>query len=113
MESGRGSAGFPHRLVDGVVYISSDGSRSCRTGELQWSFQLDGDIISSPTVAEGNVYFSAEDGLYVLDARTGDLVWRPETDDVSYAPPAVDKGIVYFASHNTVFAFDAGTGNLH
>lgn len=47
------------------------------TGEVQWTFFAGAPIRLAPTVAEGRVYFGADDGrAYCLDANTGERVWQ-------------------------------------
>jgi uncharacterized repeat protein (TIGR02543 family) len=82
-------------------------------------------IASSPAVANGMVYFGAEDGyLYALNASDGTLVWRRQLGDTEngaevWSSPAVSNGVVYagVASHSSapcvagkMFAFNAANG---
>ena len=49
------------------------------SGQLNWSFETDGPVDSSPLVAEGTVFFGSQAGfLYALDAQTGEEKWRYE-----------------------------------
>ncbi len=49
--------------------------------------------LSSPTLANGNVYFGSGDGnVYALDAVTGSLKWKFQTGDVVHASPAIANG---------------------
>jgi len=55
----------------GTVYVgSSDGhlyALDASTGEERWSFETDGEVISSPAVVDGTVYVGSNDGhLYAL-----------------------------------------------
>jgi eukaryotic-like serine/threonine-protein kinase len=54
---------------------------------------------SSPTVANGKVYFGSGDGnVYAADAQTGMLQWKFATKDVVHASPAVvDKTVYLYA----------------
>jgi len=48
-----------------------------RTGRLLWTFYSDGPIRFSPVAADGQVYFTSDDGfLYCLDAESGRLRWK-------------------------------------
>lgn len=76
---------------------------------------------SSPTVANGVVYFGGTNGkLYALDANTGALKWpQPYAGEASkplvsiYGSPAVDNTVVYFgALDGNVYALDAAAGTL-
>ena len=68
--------------------------------------------ISSPALANGNVYFGGGDGnVYALDATSGSLKWKFQTGDVVHASPAIAKGMVYIGSWDSYFyALDAETG---
>jgi eukaryotic-like serine/threonine-protein kinase len=70
--------------------------------------------LSSPVVADGNVYFGSGDGnVYALDAASGDLKWKFQTGDVVHASPAYADGVVFFGSWDSYFyAVDARTGAL-
>lgn len=83
-----------------------------RTGELKWRFYANAAIRFAPQVADGNLYFGADDGyIYSLDASTGQLNWR-------HRPGPADERIIgrgnmigtwpvrtgLVASDNTVYA---------
>lgn len=83
-----------------------------------------GPIVSSPTVANGYVYFNTDDlgydpsgettpegVLYALDARTGTPVWDYEGFQgigSSQVSPAVSNGVVIFASYDDQQRIDHG-----
>jgi PGF-CTERM protein len=69
---------------------------------------------SSPTVADGTVYFGSDDGtLYAVDAATGEQEWA-FTHQPPYAvdsSPTVADGTVYVGSQGgNLYAVDAATG---
>lgn len=74
---------------EGAVYISFSSDHTVKaldlaTGETRWRFFTEGPVRLAPTVAQGRVYFSSDDGwVYCLDAEHGDLVWkhRPNIPD--------------------------------
>ena len=73
-----------------------------------WTNNYTAPIYSTPIVAGGRVFISA-DKLYALDATTGATLWSS-----SYTPfgsPVVDAGIVYVASIQ-LYALKASTGAL-
>ncbi|SDN47299.1 outer membrane protein assembly factor BamB family protein [Haloarchaeobius iranensis] len=100
-------------VVDGSVYVGSYGdgplvvsgsedeeefeapamfALDAESGEIQWRYDQFGDrsqIGSSPAVADGRVYFSAEETLYALASETGDEVW---TRNVPSHPDASRHG---------------------
>ena len=57
---------------------------------LAWSFPTLKEIVSSPTVNEGLVFFGAYDKrVYALDAKTGEKKWEFVTGDKVKSSPAV------------------------
>ena len=84
--------GLPARVTyDRAMHVVSDGERvyfgsssedqvfalSLATGEPLWSFFADGPVRLAPTLADGKVYFGADDGCaYCLNASDGEPVWR-------------------------------------
>jgi len=68
--------------------------------------------LSSPTLANGTVYFGSGDGnVYALDAANGALRWKFHTGNVVHASPAVAGGILYVGSWDSYFyALDAASG---
>lgn len=127
---------------DGRVYfLSLDGDLyavDAATGKQDWKFATEGEsrltmrglyglepalepipdpwdfLLSSPTVANGRIYFGSGDHhIYALDARTGRLEWKFEAGDVVHSSPALDNGAVYVGCWNGVlYALDAETGRL-
>jgi outer membrane protein assembly factor BamB len=81
------------------------------TGEIVLNY-TDYQGYTSPTVAEGIIYFGSvfRNGVFALDAATGSKIWHYTTGEVT-SSPAVAHGRVYFASHDgNVYALDALTG---
>jgi outer membrane protein assembly factor BamB len=129
-------------VAQGVVYVLSlDGNAYAldeHTGKLLWKFQTGGEsrlnragiyglapsrevvpdpwdfLLSSPTVAQGVVYFGSGDHhVYALDARTGKQLWSFEAADVVHSSPAVVDGVVYIGCWDgTFYALHASTGQL-
>ena len=105
------------RETDGT---STSGGRSlarlrqgAEAGEELWTFEADGEVGSSPTVAGGTVYVGDKDGtLHAVDASTGSEQWSGRLDfGPILASPAVSDGTVYVGNNFGVFAaFDASTG---
>jgi len=79
-----------------------------------WEFQVQGDVISSPVVYDGKVYFGARSGsVYALDARTGELVWDYSSDGWIDASPAVSSAAVFAPSMDgLLYALDRADGSL-
>jgi outer membrane protein assembly factor BamB len=115
-------------VVGNRVYIGSvDGglyALDADNGAVVWKFETKGPITSSPTVADGAVYFTSEEPevgvLYKLNADGGGLVWQKSLEYQQQftggtdmlGTPTIAKGMV-FASANlrTYYAIDAATSN--
>ncbi|WP_410766029.1 PQQ-binding-like beta-propeller repeat protein [Haloferax sp. DFSO60] len=71
------------------------------TGELLWTVELDAQIRSAPSVADGTVLVGTRDGegtdaatLFALDAETGARIWSREGDR-HWTAASVANGVVY------------------
>jgi len=82
--------------------------------KVKWQFHSNGQVLSSPAVADGTVYVGSSDHLlYALDAATGVLKWKFKTNGRVTSSPAVSANVVYFGSYDSNFyAVDAATGQL-
>ena len=114
-------------VVDKTVYIGSlDGylyALDADTGNIKWKTRAQGPIESSPAVADGAVYFTAEEPttgvVYKLDAATGQVLWN---FSIAYRPsftggnqmlgsPSVAEGKVFASSNwGDYYALDTTTG---
>ena len=82
------------------------------TSTALWRFKTGNEVLSSPAVANGAVYFTSYDGnLYAIDTTSGTERWRFTTKVYCRSSPAVVNGIVYDGSfdHN-FYAIDAASG---
>lgn len=118
-----GNCGNPPTMVDGVIYVVSNGYSPTRStmyaidavkGTVIWKYSIPtGSSITlgaSATVANGLVYFSSYNyTLYALDAKTGTFKWTYTDKTYSYTNPAIVNGILYFSA-GSLIAFDASTG---
>lgn len=71
--------------------------------------------ITSPTVADGLVYVSTNDGiLHSLKTTDGSEAWRIDRKKMGYSSPLVRDGVVYgcLSEESIVFAADAKTGAI-
>lgn len=103
--------------VESCTFLALDTA----SGDTRWQYrEFSGQIgiNSSPAVADGRVYFGAEDGLYAPDADSGSEVWVREIPTQRDASPAVVDGTVYYGTElgsdgetpAQVWALDAATG---
>jgi outer membrane protein assembly factor BamB len=127
-------------VADGTVYfVSSAGSLAAldaATGQPKWVTAVEYEkkfearnlhgypsaaqtipdgwdlFTSSPTVANGKVFFGSGDGnVYAVDAKSGILQWKFPTRDVVHASPAVAGNTVYIGSWDgSFYAIDAESG---
>lgn len=90
-------------------------SKTRSQGSLMWSFLTDKPVGSSPTVANGVVYFGSQDrSCYALDTLSGVQKWFFPTGDMVDSSPTVVNGIVYFGSDDhKLYALDAASGQNH
>lgn len=77
-----------------------------------WTFPTGGRVVSSPTYADGTLFFGSDDGgIYAVDAASGRQIWRRATGGPVPASPAVAGGTVYVASYDGKFyALNSKTG---
>src|SRR5260221_11147000 len=82
--------------------------------KIKWQFHTGGQILSSPVVADGVVYFGSNDHfLYAVDLASGAQKWKFETGSRIPSTPAVANGLLFFLSYDSNFyALDAATGVL-
>ena len=64
-----------------------------------WVFKTNGDVWSSPAVADGIVYVGSFDRyLYAVNATDGSKVWSFKTGGTIFTSPAVANNVVYIGS---------------
>jgi outer membrane protein assembly factor BamB len=80
---------------------------------LRWTFSTDDSVRSSPTVADGTVYFGNDDGdLYAVDADTGTERWKFDVGgEVQSSPTAADGTVYVRGVLGDLYAVDADTGH--
>ena len=115
--------GLPARVTyDRAFHVVSEGERvyfgsssedqvfaiSLATGEPLWSFFAEGPVRLAPTVADGRVYFGADDGIaYCLNATAGKLVWRYEVSESDRRLPGNGRVISLLPIRSSIL-IDAG-----
>lgn len=66
-----------------------------------WSFQIQGEILSSPIVKDDLVYFGGRDcSIWSLDAYSGEVVWQFSTSGRIDGSPVVWKDYLYVFSYD-------------
>jgi outer membrane protein assembly factor BamB len=86
-------------VSEGVVYVGDlDGvlhAVDAATGKARWTFKTEGEIKSSPIIANDRVLIGSYDGhLYGL-GLDGTLAWKARTDGPVHATPAIRDGVAY------------------
>ena len=115
-------------ISNGLVYIGSlDGylySLDANNGNIVWKTQTSGPIESSPAVADGAVFFTAQEPttgvLYKLNANTGDIMWKQQIPyeyqftggDEMLGSPSVAAGMVFATANiRTYYGINETTGD--
>jgi len=93
------------------VYVESGASTFHK---IKWEFQTKAQVLSSPVVAAGTVYFGSNDHrLFAVDLATGAKKWEFKTEGRVASTPAIANGLVFFLSYDSTFyALDAASGTL-
>ncbi len=81
---------------------------------LRWHFATAGAVVSSPSIADGRIYFGSHDkNIYCLSAQMGTLIWKFQTGDRIKSSPAVVDGRVYIGPDDgNIYCLDADDGSL-
>jgi outer membrane protein assembly factor BamB len=106
-----GSAMFRGDLQHSGVYPAVGITQSAA---VKWRFKTNGQVLSSPAVADGTIYIGSSDHhLYAVDLRTGAQKWKFTAGSRITSSPAVADGRVYFGSYDgNFYALDAASGQL-
>ena len=81
---------------------------------LLWNYTTGGAVSSSPSIADGRVFFGSQDkNVYSLDARNGSFIWKFPTNSRIESSPAVSNGKVYIGPDDgNVYCLNANDGSL-
>jgi outer membrane protein assembly factor BamB len=116
-------------VVGGKVYVGSlDGylyALDVASGNVAWRYKADGAVMCSPAVADGAVYFTAQEpdfaAIYKIDANNGGLLWKlPVLYEWQFTggadmlgSPSVADGMVFASSNmRTFYGIDAASGSV-
>jgi outer membrane protein assembly factor BamB len=83
------------------------------TSQLRWKFQA-GDVIGTPVIQSGIVYFGSWDGnFYAFEVESGKQKWKFVTGGAVHAKPSIASKMICFGSgdHN-LYCLDLETGQL-
>ena len=101
--------------LDGTVIVGSwDGViRAIRTGSIQWTAELNGQIYGGCSVDEfGNIYVGTRRGEKVALTSNGKQIWSRTFKDGVYGTPALSKDGLCFVGCNDryLYALDRRSG---
>ncbi|PAV14425.1 cell surface protein [Methanosarcina spelaei] len=116
-------------VANGMVIFSDwDGSHyyclDKYTGDLLWSFEVEGDGQSVPVYADGKFYLTSwgygtsnQGHAYCVDAVTGQQIWHIDVEQNFCGSPAYRDGIIYLTTYNfygtgDLFALKASDGSI-
>ncbi len=79
-ERDRGAVTASVAVVDGLVYVSSNSFKitaiDAATGIERWHAFSNGSDVTTPTVADGRLFFASDKGVLTIEAETGELLWQ-------------------------------------
>lgn len=80
----------------------------------KWKFSANGNVFSSPAIANDVVYIGSEDkNIYAINAHLGTRIWKYQTNDNVSATPSIANGIVYVGSvDKNIYALSAENGEF-
>lgn len=90
------------------IYALDQGS-----GEIKWHFETNGDVQSSPAVADNLVVAgvrSPDETIYAIDIESGDEEWSFELGDVRFQSPIIIGNVSYVGNREGIHALDLRTG---
>lgn len=112
-----GNSISPPTVAGDHLFIGSDGLYATTTdGNLVWTALEEKSNVSSPKVADGSVYVTADKHAYSLNAMTGEVEWKVERGQGQTITPTLDENLVYVAGNSswpvngTVKALDTTKG---
>lgn len=104
-------------VVDGTVYVGGGFSFSAldaATGEERWTIPLQYGGHASPTVRDGLVVVSSQQGwIFALRTETGEVAWRLPTEGIVFGAGAItDDAIIYGTDEGILYSVDREAGTL-
>lgn len=103
-------------VADGLVYIGDvEGNFyavDTDSGDLEWEYEATTEVASSPSVANGTVFFGDSDRVIALETQSGDLSWELKIQFSPDPKPVVANSMIYICSYYAVYAIDIESGDL-
>lgn len=102
-------------VVDGTVYVGAGFTFSAldaATGEERWAIPFQYGGHASPTVRDGVVVVSSQQGwIFALDIDTGEAVWRLPTDGIVFGAASItDDAVLYGTDEGILYNVDSQSG---
>jgi serine/threonine protein kinase len=91
----------PFNFGDQIYFGSESGEMFCMDfrGTVKWRFRAKREILSSPMVVKGSLFFTSLDSmLYSVDARTGYAIWRFRMGKGSISSPCNADNLIFVGS---------------
>jgi outer membrane protein assembly factor BamB len=107
--SGRIYMAYPDSQADHQHYLACF---DLRDGREAWKQPIEGEVITTPVLAEGHVHFATLDGtLYRVRQEDGHLEWKEPRNATS--SPVVWEGQCYFSQREAVAEGDPAMGGVY
>ena len=105
-------------VVDGVVYVGGGFSFSAldaATGDERWTIPLQYGGQASPSVRDGLVVVSSQQGwIFALTAETGEVAWRLPTEGIVFGAASItEDAVVYGTDEGILYSVDRESGTLN
>lgn len=91
--------------------VRVDGTGPKKAVDELWRFDIDGEILAQPILADGTVYIAGTDQtIYAVNSTSGELEWSIGVDSPIKATPIVTEGLVIVPARDRLLALSAETG---
>jgi outer membrane protein assembly factor BamB len=102
-------------VVDGTVYVGAGFTFSAldaATGEERWSIPLQYGGQASPTVREGLVVVSSQQGwIFAIEAGSGEILWRLPTEGIVFGAASITgDSVIYGTDEGILYNVDSQSG---
>jgi outer membrane protein assembly factor BamB len=112
--------GYLYALEVRPVDVGSGEIGSASPQRIRWSIKSDAAINGSPTLADGTLFFGANDGcVYAVDAASGTVAWKTYVGPpnagafIQFSAATVADGFVFIGDANEeVLQLDARSGDI-
>jgi len=81
-----------------------------------WQFPVGNTVMSSPTIADGIIYFGSLNDFkpttfYALDAMTGEEKWKKSLEGSVATSPIINNQMIYFCTDMSCYGVDKDSGH--